>query len=73
MFRRVSFYEWVAIAALAIAGIVWAVRLEGRVNTQDREIAAVQRQHREAVGQFREDLTYIRRRLDEALDRGGLR
>lgn len=73
MLRRVSLYEWIAIAVLALTGVVWAVRLEGRVNTQDRELSTLQQQHREAIQQFRDDLSYIRRRLDEALLRGGVR
>lgn len=75
MLRRVK-GEWaaviVALLGMLLGGVAWGARLEERVNAQDREITVIERQHREAVQQFREDLSYIRRRLDEALDRGGL-
>ena len=49
-----------ALAAIlaVVGGVVWLVRLEGRVNGHDIELR-----------QARADLTYIRARIDEALDR----
>lgn len=52
--------SYFAIASAFIGGIVWLVRLEGRVNTN------------EALHQaLREDLTYIRDRIDSALNGHG--
>lgn len=76
LLRRIR-AEWaaviIALLGLLLGGVVWGARLEERVNAHDRALATVEEQHREAVQQFRDDLAYIRRRLDEALDRGGLR
>ncbi len=43
--------------ALVIGVVVWLVRLEGRINTQSALYA-----------QMREDVTYIRERIDAALN-----
>jgi len=40
-----------------IAGIVWAVRLEGRVNSADQRFK-----------DLKEDIDYIRERIDRALN-----
>jgi hypothetical protein len=47
----------VTIAGLAIAGLVWLVRLEGRVNGHDKMLE-----------QMRDDLEYIRGRIDSAIN-----
>jgi hypothetical protein len=60
----------VTVATLAIGAIVWAVRLEGRQQTTEAELAALRQRHVETVQEFREDLRYIRQRLDQVLDRG---
>lgn len=49
--------------------IVWAARLEGRVDAAEQKIVDVKQEHAVAVQQFREDLQYIRTRIDEALAR----
>ena len=58
----------ITIAALALAGVVWAVRLEGRVNANDVAIVHVDTQRKESIEQIRADLTYIRTRIDQLLD-----
>lgn len=76
---RVSIGDYLLIASLALAGVVWAVRLEGRVNTTEAAIAAravvvdqrvdgVEQQQKESIDQVRQDLAYIRARLDQVLD-----
>jgi len=47
----------IPLTLAAVAGIVWAVRVEGRVNT-------LTMRHDD----MREDLTYIRQRIDQALN-----
>jgi len=47
----------IAIALPAATVIVWLIRLEGRVNTQEA-----------VIRQFRDDLTYIRTRIDAAIN-----
>lgn len=47
----------ITIGALSVSGLVWLIRLEGRVNT-----------HQELHRALREDLTYIRNRIDRALN-----
>lgn len=49
-----------AVGLPAIGVIVWLIRLEGRVNTQDV-----------INNQVRSDLTYIRERIDRALNGHG--
>lgn len=55
-----------AITALGVfvGLVVWAVRVEGRVNTHDVRHDEHDRRH----GEVREDLTYIRKRIDEAIN-----
>ena len=50
----------IAVALPAIAGLVWLIRLEGRVNTQ-------QALHSD----LKEDVQYIRERIDAALNGHG--
>ncbi len=57
---RLSVGEKLTIATLVLAGVVWAVRLEGRV-------ATVEKTTEQAIQQFRDDLRYIRDRIDRAL------
>ncbi len=61
--------EVLSAAVLVVGIIVWAVRLEGRINAADRALGDVKAQHAQAVQQFREDLAYIRQRIDAALAR----
>lgn len=49
--------ELIAGAGLLVGGLVWLIRLEGRVNTQEAL-------HRE----LKEDVQYIRDRIDAALN-----
>lgn len=50
----------IALATLAIGGVVWLVRLEGRVNANENR-----------TDDLREDVTYIRNRIDDALKGNG--
>lgn len=50
----------IALATLAIGGIVWLVRLEGKINANI-----------ERVDDLRDDVTYIRNRIDDALKGNG--
>jgi len=47
----------IVVILAVIAGIVWLVRLEGRINGHDREMS-----------QVRDDIAYIRDRIDRAID-----
>lgn len=47
----------IAVAVPAVLVVVWLVRLEGRINTGDSITAGL-----------REDVTYIRQRIDQALN-----
>lgn len=55
---------WFALAGMAITSLVAFVRLEGRVNGHDREHLEHSKRHTE----MREDLSYIRERIDRALN-----
>ena len=50
-----------------LAGIIWGMRLEGKVLAHDRELQQLRSDMNTAVGQVREDLRYIRDRIDRAL------
>ena len=65
--RRVGLGEWLTIGALILAGVVWAVRLEGRINAQDTKLEQQAQNHKDTIAQFRADLAYIRMRIDDAL------
>lgn len=54
----------VAIATPILGLVIWAVRQEGRINAHDLLHGAHDRKHEE----IREDLTYIRQRIDSALN-----
>lgn len=59
--------DLVALGSLAVPGIVWLVRLEGRINAHDRELRLLEENHRSAFEQLRSDVAYIRDRIDRAL------
>jgi len=61
VFTRFTIADWLVVAGSVLGLTAWGVRLEARV---DAEAA----QHREAIEQVRQDLTYIRTRLDQVLD-----
>lgn len=63
----------ITIAAGAITGLVWLVRLEGRVNGHDRELKDTKDTHSEEITTLRADVQYIRQRIDSALDMGSRR
>lgn len=63
------FEQIVALALPFIGALIWLIRLEGRVKSHDRELADMKDTHEKAVAQIREDLRYIKNRIDTALDR----
>ena len=58
----------VTVATVVAGALIWLIRLEGRVNAQDLQLQNSFQQNQ----QIRQDLQYIRQRLDQALD-GGVR
>jgi hypothetical protein len=70
---RFAVGDYLLIGTLAVGGVVWAVRLEGRVNAQDVRVDGVEQQQKAAIDQVRTDLAYIRSRIDQALDSRGPR
>lgn len=61
--------EWVSVSVMlaltGIGGVVWLIRLEGRVDRGADKHTALEKSHDE----LKDDVKYIRRRIDEALDR----
>lgn len=66
---------FMTLASLTMGAVVWLIRLEGRVNSHDRE----HRMHRERDEELRidharqhtelrSDIAYIRSRIDNALN-----
>ena len=48
-----------------IGGVVWLVRQEGRINAHDER----HKQHEEKAKEIKEDLSYIRSKLDDVFER----
>jgi hypothetical protein len=48
---------WIAVGSLAVGALVWLIRLEGRVNLNER-----------LTTDLSEDVKYIRERIDVALN-----
>lgn len=64
-------YEFLwGVGAAVVGAVVWLVRLEGRVNSHDRELADHKKHTSEDISQLREDVKYIRDRIDRALGTG---
>ncbi len=51
---------WIAVGSLAVGALVWLIRLEGRVNLNER-----------LTTDLSEDVKYIRERIDVALNGAG--
>jgi hypothetical protein len=66
MEKRIGFGEWLTIGTFVVGIVVWAVRLEGRLNSQEQQLDDVRLQQSQNIQQFREDLAYIRSRIDQA-------
>lgn len=60
----------VAIAVPVIAAGVWLLRLEGRVNVHDDKFMYVGKLADERDKAIRDDLAYIRNRIDSAISHG---
>lgn len=52
------------LCGMSVTGLVWAVRLEGRVNGHDQQIEA----HDQQFDDVKDDVKYIRDRIDRALE-----
>ena len=61
-----------SIGGLVVSLTAWAVRVEGRVDAlqrlHDHDVAVLKEQQESAITQTRDDLAYIRTRLDQVLD-----
>lgn len=61
-----------AAIGAAVTSLIFVVNLAGQVRSQkdltDQRIAAVEQQQRDDIGQLRQDVSYIRTRLDAVLD-----
>jgi hypothetical protein len=56
-------HAWEVIMTAAV-GLIWLIRLEGRVNQGDVEQKSTEKDLDETKREIREDLRYIRERLD---------
>lgn len=65
MSRRARASLWLTLASMALTAVVYVVRLEGRITTQDTAIANVQADHEKADQLILEELRYIRGRVDQ--------
>lgn len=71
MINGIGVGEAITIVTLGAGVVAWAVRLEGRINTSDARYDALQKAYLADAGETREDIQYIRERLDRVLERRG--
>jgi hypothetical protein len=61
-----------SIGAMVVSLTAWAVRAEGRIDSLQRQhvadVATLKEQQDRAIRQTRDDIAYIRERLDQVLD-----
>jgi hypothetical protein len=61
--------EAIVVTALAfVAGVVWAVRIEGKVLAHEREIAQLRQDTDQKIDRVLTEVAYIRERIDRALE-----
>lgn len=51
-----------------VAGIYWAAKQEGRINSNVEAIKDMRQANAEAIADIREDINYIRNRVDAAIN-----
>jgi hypothetical protein len=54
----------ISVGMACLGAIIWLIRLEGRVNTNEALHTVLKEQH----GQLADDVRYIRERIDDALN-----
>ena len=59
-----------AVAILALGGLIWLIRLEGRVVAHDAILLDFKRINELAHNEMREEVHYIRMRIDSAINSG---
>lgn len=62
--------EIVTVAVPVIAGIIWLIRLEGRVNTHEAECTQRENKHDERHVESTKKLDRIEAKLDRVLEAG---
>lgn len=62
--------EIVTVAVPVIAGIIWLIRLEGRVNTHEAECTQRETKHDERHVESTKKLDRIEAKLDRVLEAG---
>lgn len=61
--------EAIVVTALAfVAGVVWAVRIEGKVLAHEREIAQLRQDTDQKIDRVLTEVAYIRERIDRVLE-----
>ena len=65
--RTIGVGEILTVLAFAVGIIVWAIRLEANVAGNARELELLKENQTQNVQQLRDDLGYIRARIDQAL------
>lgn len=58
----------VAVAAMLVGALVWAVRIEGQVRAHDRELEQLRRDTDSKIRQIHDAIDYIRQRIDRAIE-----
>ena len=58
----------VAVAAMLVGALVWAVRIEGQVRAHDRELEQLRRDTDSKIRQIYDAIDYIRQRIDRAIE-----
>ncbi len=58
----------VAVAAMLVGALVWAVRIEGQVRAHERELEQLRRDTDSKIRQIHDAIDYIRQRIDRAIE-----
>jgi hypothetical protein len=64
LFKGFSMGEVLTGIGIVVAAVAWAVRQEGRINLH----AALHEEHAKRHAEIKEDVNYIRERIDRALN-----
>lgn len=58
----------IMLALAAVTAIAWLVRIEGKVLAAERDLARIELEQDNKIGQIMADIRYLRDRIDRVLE-----
>lgn len=58
----------IMLALAAVTAIAWLVRIEGKVLAAERDLARIESEQDNKIGQIMADIRYLRDRIDRVLE-----